>query len=113
MSKQTVINQLLIMGVPMHTKGFLFLVDALTIILEDMEGLYDLTRTVYPQIAARYNTDVKNVDRCLRTTLQTTWQTGNLPYLEEYFAQYRNSASGKTTVSCFLSVVANRLAYQV
>lgn len=51
-------------GIPAHIKGYHFLRDGITMIVEDVVFLGAITRQLYPQIAQQHSTTLNNVKPC-------------------------------------------------
>ncbi|MDU1180060.1 MAG: sporulation transcription factor Spo0A [Clostridium sp.] len=49
-------------GVPAHIKGYMYLREAITMVVNDMELLSAVTKELYPSIAKKYNTTASRVD---------------------------------------------------
>ncbi len=43
-------------GVPAHIKGYIYLREAISMVIEDMELLGAVTKELYPSIASKFNT---------------------------------------------------------
>ncbi|MDU1230329.1 MAG: sporulation transcription factor Spo0A, partial [Clostridium sp.] len=48
-------------GVPAHIKGYMYLREAITMVVNDMELLSAVTKELYPSIAKKYNTTASRV----------------------------------------------------
>ena len=53
-------------GVPAHIKGYMYLREAITMVVNDMELLSAVTKELYPSIAKKYNTTASRVERAIR-----------------------------------------------
>lgn len=54
-------------GVPAHIKGYMYLREAITMVVNDMELLSAITKELYPSIAKKYNTTASRVERAYKT----------------------------------------------
>lgn len=43
--------------------------------LSDMENLLFITKSIYPEVAKRYHTSAKNVERNIRTVVGVAWDS--------------------------------------
>lgn len=59
---------------PNHFMGYNYLKSALVNIIELERVVSNVTKTVYIFVAEQYNTDVANVERCLRTLVNKWWE---------------------------------------
>ena len=60
-------------GVPAHIKGYMYLREAITMVVNDMELLSAVTKELYPSIAKKYNTTASRVERAIRHAIQVAW----------------------------------------
>ena len=81
--KNSVYNVLTQLQIPMHMKGAKYAQAAIEMYLMD-QGAY-FNGEIYPRIAARYATDVKCVERCIRNAVHGTWKTCDQQVWGKYF----------------------------
>ena len=60
-------------GVPAHIKGYQYLRDAITMVVEDMDLLGAVTKELYPAIAQLNNTTPSRVERAIRHAIEVAW----------------------------------------
>lgn len=66
------------LGVPANMKGYLYLRDAVEMVLSDDRLLAgSLTRKVYPLLAERYGSSASGVEAAIRNALVAWWERGN------------------------------------
>lgn len=53
-------------GVPAHIKGYMYLREAISMVVEKVELLSAVTKELYPSIAKKYNTTPSRVERAIR-----------------------------------------------
>lgn len=63
-------------GVPAHIKGYMYLREAITMVVNDMELLSAITKELYPSIAKKYNTTASRVERAIRHAIEVAWGRG-------------------------------------
>lgn len=61
-------------GCPKHYTGYCYLKTALSYIAEAAGNNIAMTKAVYHHVAEQYNTDIANVERCLRTLVHKWWE---------------------------------------
>ena len=61
-------------GVPAHIKGYMYLREAITMVVNDMELLSAVTKELYPSIARKYNTTASRVERAIRHAIEVAWE---------------------------------------
>lgn len=62
------------LGVSANYKGFLYIISAVELCLEDRERLQLVTKCVYPEVAKRYNTNWQAVERNIRKAGEIIWE---------------------------------------
>ena len=68
-------------------KGKNYLIDCVSLILEDNISYNYLNSECYPVLAHNYNTGIINIDRNIRTAIQKAFKKRNVKYWEECFNQ--------------------------
>ncbi len=83
-------------------KGYRYLIDSIQMALEDEKKLILFTKTIFSEVAQKYDTDPANVERNIRTLVHQCW---NSPYKEELLkiAPYR--LEKKPTVGEFIDIL--------
>lgn len=66
---------LLTLGIRTSYKGYAFLVTVLEQALEDESRLLSYTTRIFPFVADKYHTNVKCVERNLRTIIKVCWNS--------------------------------------
>ena len=57
-----------------HIKGYMYLREAITMVVNDMELLSAVTKELYPSIAKKYNTTASRVERAIRHAIEVAWE---------------------------------------
>lgn len=96
-------------GVPAHIKGYLFLREAITMVVKDMELLSAVTKELYPSIAKKYNTTASRVERAIRHAIEVAWSRGEIETINKIFGYTIHNDKGKPTNSEFIAMVADKL----
>ncbi|MCM3738781.1 sporulation transcription factor Spo0A [Oceanobacillus luteolus] len=96
-------------GVPAHIKGYMYLREAITMVYNDIELLGSITKTLYPQIAKKFNTTASRVERAIRHAIEVAWNRGNIDSISALFGYTINISKAKPTNSEFIAMVADRL----
>lgn len=96
-------------GVPAHIKGYLYLRTAILMAVENMDVLNAVTKQLYPDIAAQYNTTDTRVERAIRHAIEVAWERGNIDMLHELFGYTIQADKGKPTNSEFIALVADKI----
>lgn len=96
-------------GVPAHIKGYLYLREAITMVVNDVELLSAVTKELYPSIAKKYNTTASRVERAIRHAIEVAWARGQVDTINKLFGYTINNGKGKPTNSEFIAMVADKL----
>lgn len=96
-------------GVPAHIKGYQYLRDAITLVVNKMEYLNAVTKELYPTIAVMNNTTASRVERAIRHAIEIAWNRGKLETLENLFGYTVQQDKGKPTNSEFIAIIADKL----
>lgn len=99
-------------GVPAHIKGYQYLRDAIQMSVNDMDMLGSITKTLYPTIAARYQTTPSRVERAIRHAIEVAWNRGRMETLDSLFGYTINTGKGKPTNSEFIALIADKIRLQ-
>lgn len=104
-----VIHQL---GVPAHIKGYHYLREAILSSLNDPELLESVTKSLYPNVAQKFQTTSSRVERAIRHAIEIAWDRGNLDTLNAFFGYTVNTCKGKPTNSEFIALITDKLRLQ-
>ena len=96
-------------GIPAHIKGYLYLREAILMVVEEVELLGMVTKVLYPRIAERYDTTSSRVERAIRHAIEVAWSRNNIDIIKKFFGYTINTERGKPTNSEFIALVADRL----
>lgn len=96
-------------GVPAHIKGYMYLREAITMVVNDMELLSAVTKELYPSIAKKYNTTASRVERAIRHAIEVAWGRGQVDAINKLFGYTIHNDKGKPTNSEFIAMVADKL----
>ena len=104
-----VIHQL---GVPAHIKGYHYLRAAILSSLDDKELLESVTKSLYPNVAHKFQTTSSRVERAIRHAIEIAWDRGNLDTLNSFFGYTVNTCKGKPTNSEFIALITDKIRLQ-
>ena len=102
----TIIHEI---GVPAHIKGYMYLREAITMVVNDMELLSAVTKELYPSIAKKYNTTASRVERAIRHAIEVAWGRGQIEAINKLFGYTVHNDKGKPTNSEFIAIIADKL----
>ncbi len=97
------------LGVPSHIKGYQYIREGILILYNNPDIVGGITKELYPEIAAKYDTSVSRVERAIRHAIEVSWNRGNLDLMEEIFGHSVDYDKAKPTNSEFIVTVADKL----
>ncbi|MBZ2173763.1 sporulation transcription factor Spo0A [Schnuerera sp. xch1] len=100
-------------GVPAHIKGYLYLREAILMVIQDIELLGAVTKELYPNIANKYNTTPSRVERAIRHAIEVAWTRGKIDTIDKIFGYTVNNNKGKPTNSEFIAMVSDKLRLEM
>jgi two-component system response regulator (stage 0 sporulation protein A) len=65
-------------GIPTHIKGYIFIKEALNIIVNDIEILSSISTEIYSSIAKKYNTTSNRVERAIQHAIEYACSEGEV-----------------------------------
>ncbi|MBQ7955585.1 MAG: sporulation initiation factor Spo0A C-terminal domain-containing protein [Lachnospiraceae bacterium] len=94
---------LLSIGVPANLSGFKYITYAVQLILANPEeSTIKIVDGLYADVGRKYATKSTRVERCIRHAIVTTWQRGNVEYINYLFKSSINPKRGNPTNTQFL-----------
>ncbi|WP_416390124.1 sporulation transcription factor Spo0A [Tepidibacter hydrothermalis] len=96
-------------GVPAHIKGYLYLREAIAMVIDNVELLSAVTKELYPNIAKIFNTTPSRVERAIRHAIEVAWSRGKVDTINQLFGYTVHNTKGKPTNSEFIAMVADKL----
>lgn len=101
---------LLEVGVPAHIKGYMFLKEAITLVINDMDIINSVTKHLYPAIADRFSTTPSRVERAIRHAIESAWNgRNNIQAVNKFFRYSIRNDKGKPTNSEFIALIADNI----
>ena len=96
-------------GIPAHIKGYLYLRESISLVIDDMDYLGAITKELYPNVADKFNTTPSRVERAIRHAIEVAWTRGNLDTINSFFGYTVDNNKGKPTNSEFIALIADKL----
>ena len=106
--ERDVTNMIHDIGVPAHIRGYQYLREAIQMSVKDMDMLGSITKTLYPEIAKKYETTPSRVERAIRHAIEVAWNRGRMETLDALFGYTINTGKGKPTNSEFIALIADK-----
>ncbi len=88
-------------GVPAHIKGYQYLREAIIMVVNDIDVINQITKSLYPEIASKYATTPSRVERAIRHAIEVAWGRGQQEAVERVFLaiQFRLLKESQLTAS--------------
>ncbi len=96
-------------GVTAHIKGYLYLREAILMVINDVDLLGAVTKELYPLIGDKYNSSPSRVERAIRHAIEVAWSRGNVDVVNSLFGYTIDINRGKPTNSEFIAIIADKL----
>ena len=100
-------------GVPAHIKGYQYLREAIMMVVNDIDVINQITKSLYPQIAYKFNTTPSRVERAIRHAIEVAWGRGQQDAVENIFGYTISASKGKPTNSEFIAMIADKLRLEL
>ncbi|MGM0602620.1 MAG: sporulation transcription factor Spo0A [Bacillota bacterium] len=101
------------LGIPAHIKGYLYIREAVELVINDIELLGAITKKLYPAVAEKFDSKPSRVERAIRHAIEVVWTRGNTDVLDEYFASTVGRNGNKPTNSQFIARIADKLRLEI
>jgi len=99
-------------GIPAHIKGYMYVREAISMAVDDMELLSAVTKELYPLIGKKFNTTASKVERAIRHSIEVAWSRDQSETINRLFGYTISNKKGKPTNSEFIAMVADKLRLQ-
>ena len=100
------------MGITANLIGFRYIRTSLILAVNDMNMLNYITKSLYSDVAALYNTTAERVERGIRHAIEVAWYKGNRKYIESFFDYTIPTDGEKPTNAKFIAMVAEKVYLQ-
>ena len=100
-------------GVPAHIKGYQYLREAIMMVVKDIDVINQITKSLYPKIAYKFNTTPSRVERAIRHAIEVAWGRGQQEIVEKIFGYTISASKGKPTNSEFIAMIADKLRLEL
>lgn len=96
-------------GVPPHIKGYLYLKEAVSLVLENPDILNRVTKELYPGIAKHFDSTPQRVERSIRHAIEVVWSRKETHHISKLFGYSEEHLESKPTNSQFIAMVADSI----
>ena len=102
-------RRLLELGVPDHLPGWIYLSDAITMVVDNRDAIIGITKNVYAQVAKKHKVTVGKVEKQSGYAIEVAWTRADMAVLRKYFGNIIDPTRGKPTLREFIVRVANNV----
>lgn len=96
-------------GIPAHIKGYQFLREAVKLAVNNPEIINSITKRLYPEVAAKFDTSPSKVERAIRHAIEVAWNKGRIENINSIFGIKVYSSNEKPTNGEFIALVADKM----
>lgn len=100
-------------GIPAHIKGYMYLREAIVMVVGRIELMGAVTKELYPMVAVKFHTTPSRVERAIRHAIEVAWNRGNFEAINSLFGYTVSIDRGKPTNSEFIAMVADKLRMEL
>lgn len=100
-------------GIPAHIKGYQYLRHAIMLVIDNLDVINSITKTLYPTVAQDFKTTPSRVERAIRHAIEVAWDRGDTDVLDSIFGYTIATSKGKPTNSEFIAMIADKLRLQI
>lgn len=108
-----VTNMIHEVGVPAHIKGYQYLREAIMMVINDIDVINQITKSLYPQIAQKFDTTPSRVERAIRHAIEVAWGRGEPSVMENIFGYTVSALKGKPTNSEFIAMIGDKIRLEL
>lgn len=101
------------LGIPVHIKGYIYLKEAIAMVINDMSMLPSITKVIYPSIAKRHNTTAPRVERAIRHAIEVSSTKNKTDMSKRMFMSTYSNNKEKPTNGEFIALVADSLRLKI
>lgn len=106
-------NVFLTVGIPANIKGYTYLKEGIKLAVQKPSIINQITKGLYPEIAARCGTSASRVERAIRHAIDVTWCRGKIQNINAVFALKIYGPHEKPTNSEFIALLADKMLLEI
>jgi two-component system response regulator (stage 0 sporulation protein A) len=104
--KERITSLLYDLGIAPNIKGFNYIRDGITLVVEKPDMIDSITKQLYPEIAKLNKTTASRTERAIRHAIETSFNKCEPDHLQSIFSRTVCPWKGKPTNSAFIAVLA-------
>ena len=101
------------MGITPDKLGFEYLRKAIMLAVEDNTYLQKITKRLYPDIAKEYGVKSRDVERCIRFSIELAYNNGGLLEINNFYNAVIYKNDYKPTNSELIAIIADKIAIEI
>lgn len=105
-------NIFISIGIPPHIMGYQYLREGIKMTIDDSTIINNVTKKLYPEIGAKYNTTASKVERAIRHAIEVAWNRGRIEAINSIFGVRVYIGNERPTNSEFIALVADKLIFE-
>ena len=82
-------------------------------VVNDIEVINQITKSLYPEIAKKFSTTPSRVERAIRHAIEVAWGRGEPQVMENIFGYTVSASKGKPTNSEFIAMISDKLRLEL
>ena len=102
-------NLFLTLGIPANIKGYIYLREAVMMVLADRSLTGRITKELYPGVAKRFGATPSKVERAMRHAIEVAWNRGRLDTVNRMYGHRLFEKNDRPSNSEFISCVAEKM----
>ena len=96
-------------GVPEHLRGYMYIKEAIFMMLFDKDTVTKSNDTLYQEIATRCNTTKRRVEQAMIRATELMWIIGDMDFINEMFGNKLSVRNGSPITKEFAKNFSNKL----
>jgi len=94
------------MKMPVSINGFVYLQDAIELVMAQPEATRNVMAMLYPAIGVKHHVPSTCVERCIRTAIEKTFERGDMDFLYPHFGHAIRPNTGRPANGEFIAILA-------
>ncbi len=93
-------------GISPQLNGYDYSKYAIMLAIQEPNRTKRITNDLYPAVAQHFNVNYHNVERCIRTSIESAWLKGDYDFNNTLFKYTIDKNRGKPTNAVFIYVIS-------
>ncbi len=100
-------------GIPPHINGYIYLKEAVNLVLENPNIIHKVTKSLYPGIAERFDTTSTRVERSIRHAIELVWNRGDIKAIANTFGYSEEYLKNRPANSEFIAMLYDTVSRNI